>query len=119
MAKYKIWDRTSSVLTYTGKVFTAEEWMDRHPILRIPSIVPVCGGGEINGSFMGTLGSMMESAEKSGCDFSGCTTDEERLAAIEAHEEARNTGAGTPTAEERIAAALEYQVLASLEDAEE
>ena len=107
MAKYKIWDRVEPILTHTGKKFTAEEWMDRHPILRISAIVPVCGGGEINGSYMGTLGSMVENAERKGCDFSDCVTDEEKLARVEEFENRpKETSA---SAEERIAAALEYQ----------
>jgi hypothetical protein len=107
MAKYKLWDRKETIRTYTGKEYTAEEWMDRHPILRIASIVPVCGGGEINGSYMGTLGSMTEKAERDGCDFSDCTTNEEKLARIEEFE-SRPKGRAV-TAEERIAAALEDQ----------
>jgi hypothetical protein len=107
MAKYKIWDRKETIKTYTGRKFTAEEWMDRHPVLRLAGIVPVCGGGEINGSFMGTLGSMVEGAERKGCDFSDCATDEEKLARIEEFESRPKERA--VTAEERIAAALEYQ----------
>lgn len=76
----------------------------------------VCAGGEINGAFFGTLGQMVEIYGKSGCDFSSCETDQDKLAAIEAFEDAANAPSTEPTANERIAAALEYQVMASLPD---
>jgi hypothetical protein len=104
------------VKTPTGRVFSAAQWIERHPVHGLVDIVPVVGGGVFNGSFMGTLGSMMEYAERQGCDFSDCATDEEKLARIEEFESRPKERA--VTAEERIAAALEYQVMASLPDAE-
>lgn len=44
-----------------------------------------------------------------GADFSEATTDEEKLEVIEAFEDAMNQPDTTPSAEERIAAALELQ----------
>jgi hypothetical protein len=85
----------------------------------LETIKVVCSGGEINGAFFGTLRSMVEMYEKQGCDFSGCTTDEEKLNAIEAFEDEMNTPSTEPTTDERIAAALEYQVMSSLPDVEE
>ena len=64
---------------------------------------------EVNGAFFGTLGQMVQMYEAQGCDLSACTTAEEKLAAIEAFEDAMNTPSTEPTSEERIAAALEYQ----------
>ena len=51
-----------------------------------------------------------------GCDFSKCTTNEEKLEAIEAFEDAMSAPSTEPTTDERIAAALEYQVMSSLPD---
>lgn len=107
MARYAIWNKQDPILTPIGEVLTAEQWIDRYPIAGISSIKVVCGGGEINGAFFGTLGQMMEMYNK--CDFSACTTDEEKLAVIEAYEDEMNTPSNEPSAEERIAAALEYQ----------
>lgn len=107
MARYKIWDRKTPILTYVGRVYTAEEWMDKHPVFRIADIVPVCGGGEINGAVMATLGGLVEKAERDGCDFSDCVTDEEKLARVEEFESRPKET--VVSAEERIAAALEYQ----------
>ena len=82
MARYKIYDNSSDVITPVGEVLTAEQWLRR-----------------------------------AGCDFSGCTTDEDYLAAIEAFEDAppADTGVSDQT---RIADALEDMVALSLPDAE-
>lgn len=119
MNRYAIWNKQDTILTPIGEVLTAAQWMERYPIATLDNITVVCGGGEINGSFFGTLGQMVDMYEKNGCDFSTCTTDEEKLAAIETFEDAMNTPSTEPTTDERIAAALEYQVMASLPDVTE
>ena len=119
MKRYAIWDKVSPVIVPTGAVFTAEQWKEKHPVAALESITVVCGAGEINGSFFGTLGQMRQMYEAQGADFSVCETDEDKLAVIEAFEDAMNTPSTEATAEERIAAALEYQVMASLPDEEE
>ena len=113
MARYAIWNKKDTILTPIGEVLTAEQWINRYPIAGIESITVVCAAGEINGGFFGTLGQMVAMYTNAGCDFSGCETAEEKLAAIEAFEEAREAAAAAaaaePSVEERIAAALEYQ----------
>ena len=110
MAKrYAIWDKVSPVITPIGEVLSAEQWKSRYPVAALDSITVVCSAGEINGGFFGTLGQIVQQYEAQGCDFSACTTDEEKLAAIEAFEDERNAPNTEPTSEERIAAALEYQ----------
>lgn len=110
LKRYGIWDKVSPVITPSGEVFTAEEWKERYPVAAMNNIVVVCGAGEMNGAFFGTLGQMVHDYEAAGADFSDATTDVEKLEVIEAFEAARNnppdTGESTP--EERIAAALEY-----------
>ena len=118
MSRYAIWNKEDMILTPIGEVLTAAQWIERYPIAGLDSVTVVCAGGEINGAFFGTLGQMVEMYAKQGCDFSNCTTDEEKLAAIEAFEEEMNKPDDTPSAEERIAAAMEYQVMAALPDAE-
>ena len=54
--------------------------------------------------------------EAQGADFSEAETDEEKLEVIEAFEDAMNEPSDEPTPEERIAAALEFQNVMSLED---
>lgn len=107
MKRYSIWDKKSVIIVPTGKVFTAEQWIEKYPVAGIDSITVVCSAGEINGGFFGTLGQMKQTYEAQGCDFSACTTNEEVLEAIEAFEDAMNAPSGEPTPDERQAAALE------------
>lgn len=126
MNKYAIWNKKDVILTPIGEVLTAEQWIDRYPIAGIESITVVCAAGEINGAYFGTLGQMVELYTKMGCDFYACTTAEEKLAAIEAFEDvkeaeakaAAEAAANTISTDERIAAALEAQVLMSMPDEE-
>lgn len=116
MKRYAIWDKVSPVITPIGEVLTAEQWIQRYPVAGISSITVVCSAGEVNGGFFGTLGQMVQMYEAQGADFSACTTAEDKLAVIEAFEDAMNAPSTEPTTDERIAAALEYQVMASLPD---
>lgn len=116
--KYAIWNKKDNIITPIGEVLSAEQWISRYPVAGLESITVVCGAGEINGSFFGTLGQMVKMAEDRGCDFTGCETDEDKLKRIESFEAELNALSPEPTAEERIAAALEFQVMASMPDAE-
>ena len=116
MKRYAIWDKKSPVIVSAGKIFTAEEWMAKYPVATIPSITVVCAAGEINGGFFGTLDQMVQMCQAQGADFSACETAEDKLAVIEAFEDALNAPNNEATAEERITAAPEYQVIASLPD---
>lgn len=120
MKRYAIWNKTDPIITPIGEVLTAEQWIARYPVAGVKSITVVCAAGEVNGAFFGTLGQMVQLYESQGCDFSACETAEDKLNAIEAFEDAQNEAASAassdPTAEERIAAALEYQIMASLPD---
>lgn len=132
--RYAIWNKKDPVLTPIGEVLSAEKWIERYPIAGMESITVVCAGGEINGGFFGTLGQMVEMYIKQGCDFTGCETAEDKLAAIEAFEDAREAQAAadakakaeavaaneemTAASLASIAASMEYQNLMTLEDVE-
>lgn len=118
MSKYAIWNKKDPIITPIGEVLTAEQWIARYPVAGLESIKVVCADGEINGAFFGTLGQMVKMYEDMGADFSACETDEDKLAVIEAFEIAMNTPSTEPSTEERIAAALEAQVLMSMPDDE-
>lgn len=134
MNKYAIWNKKDPILTPIGEVLTAQQWIDRYPIAALDSITVVCAGGEVNGAFFGTLGQMTEMYTKAGCNFSGCETAEDKLAAIEAFEDAREAeaAAAAKAAQEEeainskmsadalasIAANMEYQNLLTLDDVE-
>lgn len=111
MNRYAIWNKQDPILTPIGEVLSAEQWIQRYPIAGLESITVLCAAGEINGAFFGTLGQMVDMYTKMGCDFSACETVEDKLAAIEAFDEAREAAAAeaakVPSAEDRQAAALE------------
>ena len=116
MAKrYAIWNKQTKIITPIFEVFTPEQWMERYPVAKLDSVTVICSAGEINGGFFGTMNQMVQIYESQGCDFSACTTNEEKLNAIEAFEDAKEAAiqeaASQPSAEERIAAAMEYQNL--------
>lgn len=116
LKRYAIWDKKSPVIVPTGKVFTAQQWKEKYPVAELDNITVVCSAGEINGGFFGTLGQMVQMYMAQGADFSACETDEDKLETIEAFEDTLNAPSEEPTTDERIAAALEYQVMASLPD---
>ena len=134
MKKYAIWNKTDPILTPIGEVLTAEKWIERYPIAGVDSITVVCAAGEINGGFFGTLGQMVDMYTRQGCDFSGCETAEDKLAAIEAFDDAREADQAakakaqaeaaaaneelTATSLASIAASMEYQNLLTLDDME-
>ena len=134
MNRYAIWDKKTPILTPIGEVLTAEQWIKRYPIAGVETITVVCAAGEINGGFFGTLGQMVEIYTKQGCDFSTCETAEDKLAVIEAFEDAKAAEAEQAAREaaEReaadaeltaaslasIAASMEYQNMLTLDDVE-
>ena len=111
MSRYAIWNKQDPIYTPVGEVLTAEQWIERFPIAGMESITVVCAGGEINGAYFGTLGSLVEQYIRRGCDFSTCETDEEKIAVINEYEDAqdvaRQNASIQPSAEERTANALE------------
>lgn len=126
MSRYAIWNKQDQILTPIGEVLSAEQWKERYPIANLENITIVCGGGEINGSFFGTLGQMKEMYGKMGCDFTSCKSEQDYLDAIELFEDNKNNHSEqgisneelTATSLASIAASLEYQNLLTLEDAE-
>lgn len=114
--RYQIWDKVSNVYTPSGNMYTAEEWINKYKWINIPGMVPVMSAGNINGAMIADLASMKKNAIAQGCIFTDGMTDEQVLEAIEAWENqkseeakiAAQEAAATPTAEERIAAAMEY-----------
>lgn len=134
MKRYAIWNKTDPIITPIGEVLTAEQWISRYPVAGVPTITVVCGGGEVNGSFFGTLGQMVDMYEKEGCVFTDDMTAEEKLEAIEAFEDEREATAKAQAEEKAemeaanaemnamslasIAAQLEFQNMMALPDEE-
>ena len=128
--RYAIWNKKDNIITPVGEVLTAEQWIQRYPVAGVDGIDVVCSAGVINGGFFGVLAQMVQTYENNGCDFSSCTTAEEKLQAMEdfdkaaaeaAAEAATNREASTDEVTAAslasIAASLEYQNMMSLEDA--
>ena len=134
MKRYEIWDKKSPIITPIGEVLTPEKWIARYPVAGLEHITVICSAGEINGGIFDTLGQMVQRYENEGCDFSACTSAEEKLAAIEAFDDARQAEAQAKAAEQAqtkvindeltamslasIAASMEYQNMMTLPDEE-
>ena len=116
MSRYKIWDKESDVITPIGEVLTPAQWIERYPVANV--LPTVCGGGAINGAYFGIYDEMIDLYTKNGCDFSECNTEQEHLDKIEEFEDEMNAPVEVISAEERIASALEAQVLMSMPDEE-
>ena len=126
MQGYALWNKQDPIITPIGEVFSAEEWMERYPVARLDSIDIVCQAGEINGGFFGTLGSLVDSYEAQGCDFSLCNTAQEKIDAINDFDKQLKIAAEnkvsdktlTATSLASIAASMEYQNMMTLDDVE-
>lgn len=119
--RYAIWDKKTQIICPSGEVFTPEEWMVKYPVAKLDKITVLCAPGEINGAFFGTLGQMTQIYESRGCEFSDCNTPQEIIDKMDAFDDAAEAAAieaeqNTITTEERIAAALEAQVMLSMPD---
>ena len=114
MARYQIWNQTDNIITPSGAQFTAQEWGDRYPWVKLPGVKMVITTGPINGGCALEYGAMVVRAKKSGVAITEAMTDAEVLAAIEDFED--NPPDPGPTVEERTAAALEFLAMNSLPD---
>ena len=123
MNKYQIWDKQSNIYTPSGKMFTPAQWISMYEWINMPGAVAVISTGRINGKFSGELNEMKEMYEQQGCVFTDGMSNQEILDAIEAFEDQRaadakaaaEEAANTPSAEERLAAAVEFQNLLAME----
>lgn len=108
--RYQLWDKQSPVITPSGAQFTAQEWADRYPWSKLPGAQMIITTGLINGGAAMEYDATVEHYRKAGAAINDAMTPEEVLAAIEDFED-NPPGANEPAPEERIAAALEAQVM--------
>lgn len=113
MSKYVFWNKQDTVYTPSGEEFTAEQWKDRYKWTKIPSVKVVMSGGIFNGGFIAEFNQFKDYYKKQGVTITDDMTDDQVLEAVETFE--NQPVEAEPTAEERIAAALEFQNLNSLE----
>ena len=105
MARYQIWNKTDDILCSTGTRFTAAEYIAAHPIANYCKMI--VGAPPITGAVFLEFETTKAEMIKRGCPITNEMTDEQVLAAIEYFED--NPPELEPSAEERIAAAMEYQ----------
>lgn len=121
--RYAIWDKVSDIYTPVGERLSAQQWIDRYGWIKAPGSVPIVAAGLINGALIDELGQMKSRYEQQGCTFTESMSNQEILDAIEAFEDQRaadakvaaEEAANTPSAEERLAAAVEFQNLLAME----
>ena len=121
--RYVIWDKVSDIYTPVGERLTADQWIARYGWIKAPSSVPVVAAGLINGALIDELSQMKNRYEQQGCVFTEKMSNQEILDTIEAFEAQRaaeakaaaEEAANTPSAEERLAAAVEFQNLLAME----
>ena len=89
--RYVIWDETSKVITPSGAVFTAEQWLDMYPMAKEDDVYLVLSGGKINGAICNEYTMFVDIYAQQGCDFSECETMQDHLDAIEAFEDAQKS----------------------------
>ena len=117
MARYVIYDNSSNVITPSGAEFTAEEWLNRYPWGR--KVKMIVGGGVINGNVALLFDDFVAEMRRQGCDFAGCSTDQDYLDAIEKFEDAAATAPAPITDQTRMADALEDMVVLQMPDVTE
>ena len=112
--KYKIWNKTDNLVTPTGKVLTPQEVFQKYPAAAMEGMKYIIADQPISMAVFMEFESTKNAYKQMGVPITDDMTDQEVLDAISAWEE--NPPAPEPTAEERIAAALEFQNLNSLPD---
>ena len=112
--KYKIWNKTDSLITPIGEVLTPQQVIERHPAAGLEGMKYIIADQPISMAVFMEFEATKAFYKQLGVPITDDMTDQEVLDAISAWEE--NPPAPEPTAEERIAAALEFQNLNSLPD---
>ena len=112
MPKYKIWDRETSLVTPIGEVLTPGEVFARYPASGLANMkYIICDAPISMGVFM-EFEATKEHYKRLGAPITDDMTDQEVLDAISYWEE--HPPEPAPTAEERIAAMLEFQSMMML-----
>lgn len=107
MASYKLWNKTDTIYTPSGAEFSATEMLTTHKWAKNPNAKVIISNAVINGGVFMEFEQTKETYKKMGATITDTMTDNEVLEAIENFE--ANPPEAEPTAEERIAAQLEFQ----------
>jgi len=115
--KYKIWNKTDNLITPVGEVLTPQDVFSKYPASAIEGIKFIIADQPINMAVFMEFEATKNIYKQQGVQITDDMTDQEVLDAITEWEETPRVA--TPTAEERIASALEFQVMMSLPDEEQ
>ena len=116
--KYQIYDNVSDVITPSGKVFTAEEWLAKYPWAKTHKMI--ISTGVINGAVAYVFDDYVNDLKNNGVDFSECKCVEDYLRKIEEFEDGlRKITESEESVQERIANALEDLVVLQMPNVEE
>lgn len=116
MAKYKIWDRETDLVTPIGEVLTPEQVFARHPASKLPNMKYIIYDAPISMGVFMEFEATKEHYKRLGVPITDDMTDQEVLDAISHWEE--NPPEPESTAEERTAAMLEFMTMMMLPDNE-
>lgn len=108
--KYKIWNKTDLLYTPSGKVVTPEEQFKEMPLSKVAKFI--VADAPINCQVFMEFEQTKQIYKGMGAAITDGMSDQEVLDAITYFEE--HPKPAEPTAEERIAAALEFQNLNNL-----
>lgn len=112
MAKYKIWDKQTTLVTPTGEVLAAEQVKAKYPASALPTMkYVICDAPISMGVFM-EFTATKEHYKALGVPITEEMTDQQVLDAISCWED--NPPAPQPTPEERMAAAMEFQAMMTI-----
>jgi len=111
--KYKIWNKADTLYTPVGEAFSPEEYIIKYAgWANIPGVRCVIADAPINCSVFSEFEAFKQHYAHIGVEFTEDMSDQECLDAISTFED--SPPEYTPSAEERIAAALEFQNLLSM-----
>lgn len=109
MVGYQIWNGTDDIYTPGGPVYTAEQWKEMYPWVKLPGVKMIITKPPINGGVALEFTSTVDMYKSMGVEISDDMTDEEICELMSNHD---NTPVQSiPTSEDRIAASLEAQTL--------
>lgn len=111
MARYQFWNHQDTIYTPSGNSFTAEEWENMYSWCKIPGIKMIITTGPINGGVCFEYEQTKAQYKQMGANITDEMTPEQVLQAIEDYEDNPPVVDAEPDSNERIAAALEAQVM--------
>lgn len=110
--KYKLWNKQDTLYTPSGDAFTSDQIFNKYPLSKLPNIdFIICDAPISMGVFMEYL-QTVEAYKNAGAEITDNMSKQEVLDAISAFEQ--RPIEQELTAEERLAAAAEFQNLINL-----